>query len=390
MHEIHDVLQPDGSPYPVWNPKLNPRDGAHLMPIITPVFPEMNSSYNVGEPQLRILRSEFARGVEVSFAVEQGKSSWTQLFWPHDFFWRYEHYIQIDVSGRTPDDHRRWFGWCESRLRQLVLCLEQPPEVQAHPHADFHSWDSWDAGAGGPGAALEGVGLVTTFFVAVTFAPGMRRADLTPSIQDWVFKVNRWEQRNLGMDLSIRHVRGQDLPDFCLGREGEQEEEQEEVEPANGLETLQEQNGAVPHQPAATAPSERTVPAKDLNTSADIQFGALDEQDSEEAISSVQASADMASEDHEEVPEAGPGAAEDALQDRSAAVAQSETSVKRFDPPRPKGGEDPSTGAGKRGSQRAKPFSKKSYRDVVGDIAPTFASPPKRSRRSPPKAEPSK
>lgn len=40
----------------VWNPVANPRDKAHLMPIITPAYPAMNSSYNVGEPQMRLIR----------------------------------------------------------------------------------------------------------------------------------------------------------------------------------------------------------------------------------------------------------------------------------------------------------------------------------------------
>ena len=39
-----------------WNPKTNPRDNTHLMPIITPCYPGMNSAYNVGLPQFRQLQ----------------------------------------------------------------------------------------------------------------------------------------------------------------------------------------------------------------------------------------------------------------------------------------------------------------------------------------------
>ncbi|CAN0461139.1 unnamed protein product, partial [Discosporangium mesarthrocarpum] len=49
--------QGEGFPqHTVWNPATNMKDKAHLMPIITPAYPAMNSSYNVGEPQMRLIR----------------------------------------------------------------------------------------------------------------------------------------------------------------------------------------------------------------------------------------------------------------------------------------------------------------------------------------------
>jgi poly(A) polymerase len=39
----------------VWNPNLNDEDYAHLMPIITPSFPQFNTSVNVTKSTLEII-----------------------------------------------------------------------------------------------------------------------------------------------------------------------------------------------------------------------------------------------------------------------------------------------------------------------------------------------
>ena len=46
----------DGKYLPVWNPVSNFKDSLHIMPIITPAYPSMNSAYNVGLPQFRCIQ----------------------------------------------------------------------------------------------------------------------------------------------------------------------------------------------------------------------------------------------------------------------------------------------------------------------------------------------
>ena len=134
---------------PVWNPKVDPKDRSHLMPIITPAYPAMNSAYNIGGPQFRLIVQEMQRAQTICYAAqdnndndaEAGRKLWVDLLTSsaREFFTRHPRYVQVDLIGRTTEQHRMWFGWCESRMRQLFLSLDQPPHVYAHPLATcFH------------------------------------------------------------------------------------------------------------------------------------------------------------------------------------------------------------------------------------------------------------
>ena len=127
-------------------------DGHHLMPIITPAYPCMNSSYNVSIPQFRLIQEEILRAQNIfqqlpacaesdSTSKEDIVALWQELFQSatNTFFQRHPRYIQVEVTATSTEDHRAWFGWCESRVRSLFLSLEQPPLIFCHPQANcFH------------------------------------------------------------------------------------------------------------------------------------------------------------------------------------------------------------------------------------------------------------
>ena len=74
------------------------------MPIITPAFPSMNSSFNVTESTLRLMKSEFKRAHECTKAER-----WGDLFSEIDFFGRYKVYLQVLLYAGDEDEHRVWF-----------------------------------------------------------------------------------------------------------------------------------------------------------------------------------------------------------------------------------------------------------------------------------------
>ncbi|URE11318.1 Poly(A) polymerase predicted RNA binding domain [Musa troglodytarum] len=98
---------------PIWDPRRNSRDRFHQMPIITPVYPCMNSSYNVSSSTLRVMTEEFQHGNGICKAMEANKADWDTLFESYPFFEAYKHYLEIDISAENESDLRKWKGWVE-------------------------------------------------------------------------------------------------------------------------------------------------------------------------------------------------------------------------------------------------------------------------------------
>lgn len=118
----------------MWNPKKYPREKYDLLPVITPCYPCMNSTFNMAWTNLQVLKAEFKRGLDIASQVEEGKERWDALFEPDDFFGRYHNFVMIEASALSEDEHRRWEGTVESKLRHLIKKLEVLHHLQgAHP-----------------------------------------------------------------------------------------------------------------------------------------------------------------------------------------------------------------------------------------------------------------
>ncbi|XP_034427388.1 poly(A) polymerase type 3-like [Hippoglossus hippoglossus] len=108
---------------PFWDSTYNRRDHYHLMPILTPAYPQQNSAFNVSLSSLAILVEEFNRGHTIVQEIQQHKADWFKLFETPHFMDKYWDYLQVEATSATEEQHLDWVGLVESRIRHLVGAL---------------------------------------------------------------------------------------------------------------------------------------------------------------------------------------------------------------------------------------------------------------------------
>ncbi|XP_078431123.1 poly(A) polymerase 1 [Wolffia australiana] len=194
---------------PVWDPRRNYRDRLHQMPIITPAYPCMNSSYNVSTSTLRIMTEEFQRGNEICEEIEANNTGWDTLFEPYPFFDAYKNYLEIDIAAKNEDDLRIWKGWVESRLRTLTLKIEKTTfgMLVCHPH---------------PGSFTDRARQChRCFFMGLSRKQGTQaheaeQFNITSTVEDFRGSVQYTPLWKPGMEIQVSHIRRRDVPLFVF------------------------------------------------------------------------------------------------------------------------------------------------------------------------------
>lgn len=90
------------------------------MPIITPAYPQQNSTFNVSTSTRSVMMEEFTKGLNLTYDIMCGKQTWDKLFESPSFFTKYKHFIVLLASASTADDHLEWCGLVESKVRHLI------------------------------------------------------------------------------------------------------------------------------------------------------------------------------------------------------------------------------------------------------------------------------
>ncbi|CAI0409532.1 unnamed protein product [Linum tenue] len=203
-------IEGDKLGFSMWDPRKNPRDRLHHMPIITPAYPCMNSSYNVSISTLRVMIEQFQFGNRTCEEIEVSKAHWSALFEPYPFFASYKNYLQVDIIAADADDLLAWKGWVESRLRQLTLKIERDTNgmLQCHPYPHVYT----DMSRQFPHCA---------FFTGLQRKEGIspqegQQFDIRGTVDEFRQDINMYVFWKPGMDISVAHVRRRQLPTYVF------------------------------------------------------------------------------------------------------------------------------------------------------------------------------
>lgn len=176
-------------------------------------FLPVNSSYNVGPPQLRRMQEEFARAATI---LEQGEQHWDKLYNKSDFFYRHSNFLQITIRSANGLEFPQWQRYCESRLRLLISAIDTD-QINAWPFARFFDKYHNACGCACESSVSTPEGLRESYFyIALRFAPKIESVNLRYCTYDFLQTINSWDKRTEGMDMGIAHVTRDDIPEFVL------------------------------------------------------------------------------------------------------------------------------------------------------------------------------
>lgn len=203
-----------------WNPKTSPADRQHLMPVLTPSFPAMNSTFNVTETTKRILLDEFRRGYDVVKDVESGRSVFREVYDPAPYFDHYQNFLVVEIMARTDEVFQKFRGWVESKLRHLTKQMENITGIILRPNPaqfDQNGTDTeWPFGC--------------AMFIALSFFKDHgsfvgQQVDLRQPLRTFVGYVSEWSEKETysgQYQLRFKRLRESELPEYAKQVESEQ------------------------------------------------------------------------------------------------------------------------------------------------------------------------
>ncbi|KAK2714426.1 hypothetical protein QYM36_008850 [Artemia franciscana] len=204
------LKQPDNTDlgFPVWDPRVNPSDRSHVMPIITPAYPQQNSTFNVTISTRTVMQEAFRNALALTEDIMIGRPgiTWENLFEPSSFFFKYRHFVVLLASALTQDNLLEWVGLVESKIRILIQTLDKNSLIKL-AHISPEQFEPLES---------EKDSVTTIWFIGLEFEKTENLSiDLTFDIQNFIELVHmsavQQQKFKEGMKIDAKHVRRKEL-----------------------------------------------------------------------------------------------------------------------------------------------------------------------------------
>ncbi|EGT51314.1 hypothetical protein CAEBREN_01393 [Caenorhabditis brenneri] len=178
----------------------NHADRFHLMPIITPAFPEQNSTHNVSRSTMEVIKKEMADALIICNDVFEGKCDWKFLFEEVNFYSQYKHFVVMKLDAKKEETENSYGGFLESRLRVLVGAFERNRGIKlAHLN---------------PKKCQPTSKSQSLWFIGLEFDEVVKNMDLTREIDNFKWNLNVQAKQIAGfedVELDISYVKRSQL-----------------------------------------------------------------------------------------------------------------------------------------------------------------------------------
>merc|ERR1712113_630458 len=176
--------------------------GFEFMPIITPSYPAINSSFSVSLATREILLEEFKDAEKICQRILSHdlspQTQWYQLLEPYCFFNNFKEFLLIDLFADNLKDLEIWDGLLHSKLRILVDDIHRYMKVRPWPRA------------------YNGIREDGGFKLSYYFGINKRKSytHLKPSTYKFIASISKNEIKKNGMDMLIKKIKKQQIPKF--------------------------------------------------------------------------------------------------------------------------------------------------------------------------------
>ena len=88
--------------------------------------------------------TEFEKAAMITNELCQNKGTsqitWKRLFKKFPFFRAYEHFIEIQVLSKKEEDHKKWQGFSENKVKRLLKQLEMLDSLKLGQCLEFRPY----------------------------------------------------------------------------------------------------------------------------------------------------------------------------------------------------------------------------------------------------------